>query len=168
MEKWQAVLCKWSKFSRLTSAGATTLGGWPIMAEQGRALDQRRSWRRPSRLRLAGGGGGKGAALGRLGNTAHPSGGSKRGVLTRRMSTAVMGGRPEGNGGRGGNRGGWSTTHGAERWYTTARCLWRRRGARRGTGVGATRWLDGGGTRRRSGGDGREEERLLVGIGFPL
>jgi hypothetical protein len=45
-----------------------------------------------------------------------------------------MCGWPEGNSGGGGVRGRWSTARGEERWYTTARCLLRRRGAQRGTG----------------------------------
>jgi hypothetical protein len=73
------VLCKWAEFSRPASAGPTTLGWWPITDKQGSALGQRRRWRRPCRLRLASGWGGKGGALGRLGNTAHPTGGSKKG-----------------------------------------------------------------------------------------
>jgi hypothetical protein len=28
-------LCKWAEFSQPTSVGPTTLGWWPIMAEQG-------------------------------------------------------------------------------------------------------------------------------------
>jgi hypothetical protein len=41
-------------------------------------------------------------------------------------------------------------------------------GSSRGTEGGATRWLDGSGTRRRSGGDGREEERLFTGGRAPF
>jgi hypothetical protein len=73
-----------------------------------------------------------------------------------------MCGRPEGNDDGGGVRGRWSMAHGAGRWNTAVRCSWRRQGAQRGTGGDATRWLDGGGTRQHSGGDGREEERLFT------
>jgi hypothetical protein len=92
----------------------------------------------------------------------------KGGGLTRRMSSVVMCGRPEGNNGGGGVRGRWSTARGAGRWYTAVRCSWRQRGAQRGTMGGTTWWLNGGEARRRSGGDGREEERLFTGGWAPF
>jgi hypothetical protein len=90
--------------------------------------------------------------------------GQRGGVAYRGDCSTAVGGRPEGNGGRGR----WPTARGTGRWYTATRCSWRRRGARRGTGGGATWWLDGGGTRRHSGGDGREEERLFTGGQAPF
>jgi hypothetical protein len=50
--------------------------GGPAQQNRARALGQRWRWRRPGWLRLADSGVGKGVALGRLGNAAHPSRGS--------------------------------------------------------------------------------------------
>jgi hypothetical protein len=138
--------------------------GWPshfgLVAHHGRTGAARST---------NGGAGSSGGALGRLGNTAHPTGGVKKGgVLTGRMSSTAMCGRPEGNSGGGGVRGRWSTARGVGRWYMVARCSWWRWGARRGTEGDATWWLDDGGTWRRSGGDGRVEERLFMGARAPF
>jgi hypothetical protein len=62
----------------------------------------------------------------------------------------------------------WSMIRGAGKWSMVVRCSWRRRGAWRGTGGGATWWLNGSGTRWRSGADRREEERLFTGVRAPF
>jgi hypothetical protein len=91
--------------------------------------------------------------------------GDKGGILIGMTRSAVMCGRPEGNGGGGGVQGDGRRLTGAGRWYTATQCSWRRRGAQRGTGGGATRWLDGGRTRRRSGGDGQGKKGCSQGSG---
>jgi hypothetical protein len=89
------------------------------------------------------------AKEGRLGSSAtrHTRLGVEKGVLARRTSSVATCGRPEGNSGGGGVRGRWSMARGEQRWYMTARCSLRRRGAQWGTGGGDTWWLDGGRTR---------------------
>jgi hypothetical protein len=73
MKNGQVALCKWAE------TGPTTWAGGPSQWTQGRALGQRRRWRRPDRVRLAGSGVGREVVLGRLDSVAHPSGESGQG-----------------------------------------------------------------------------------------
>jgi hypothetical protein len=74
-------------------------------------------------------------------------GSQDRVVLTRRTSSTVMCGWPEGNGGGGRRPGWWSAAHGAGRSYSAARCSGCGRICRREAGVGCPWWLNGGGHR---------------------
>jgi hypothetical protein len=96
-------------------------------------------------------------------------GGGKEELIGRTSSMARCG-RPEGNGGGGGVWGWWSTTRGAGRLYTAARCSGCGRNGQREAGAGYPRRLSGGENGGEVGGEKQRRKKgcSTVGGGRPL